>query len=124
MEGVRTFLESSTIHGLTYISTTRRWARLVWSLIVIAGFTSAGYLIHSSFQSWAESPIKTTIETLPISELTFPKITVCPPRNTYTSLNYDLVMTDEMNISNEFRKELIDKYLMLNHDEIYKGRVQ
>ena len=91
MENVRNFLESSTIHGLAYIATGRKYVRLFWTLVVIAGFTGAGYMIHESFQSWNESPVKTTIETLPITELTLPKVTVCPPENTYTDLNYDLI---------------------------------
>ena len=69
MEGVSTFLESSTIHGLTYISTTRKYARLFWILVVIAGFVGASLLIKEAFYSWSESPIKTTVETLPISEM-------------------------------------------------------
>ena len=90
-EGIRTFLETSTVHGLSYLSTTRKHIRLFWIIIVVSGFSTAGYLIHQSFQTWAESPVKTTVETLPITEITFPKITVCPPRNTYTDLNYDLM---------------------------------
>ena len=91
MEGIRTFLESSTIHGLSYISTTQKYARLFWTLVVISGFTVAFLIIKESFNSWSESPIKTTVETLPISKITFPKVTVCPPKNTYTDLNYDMV---------------------------------
>ena len=83
MDGVRTFLESSTIHGLTYISSTKKWSRLFWVLVVLLGFIGAASLIHESFHSWTESPIKTTIETLPISQLNFPVVTVCPPKNTY-----------------------------------------
>ena len=94
MEEVTTFLESSTIHGLTYISTTRKYVRLFWLLVVVTGFSGAGYLIRESFVSWSESPIKTTIETLPISDIMFPKVTVCPPKNTFTDLNYDLMMTE------------------------------
>ena len=86
MEVVRTFLESSTIHGVGYISSTRKNSRLFWIFVVILGFTGAGLLIRSSFTSWSESPIKTTIETLPISEITLPKVTVCPPKNTFTNL--------------------------------------
>ena len=94
MEGVRTFLESSTIHGLVYIATTKKsLAKIFWILVVIGGFTGAGVMIYNSFQSWNDSPIKTTIETLPITEITFPKVTVCPPKNTYTDLNYDLMVT-------------------------------
>ena len=96
MEGVRTFLESSTIHGLTYISTTRKCVRLFWILVVIAGFVGASLLIKESFDSWSESPIKTTVETLPISDITLPKVTVCPPKNTFTDLNYDLMMTENI----------------------------
>ena len=99
MEGVKTFLESSTIHGLGYISTIRRLVKLFWVIVVIAGFTGAGVLIYRSFQDWDENPVTTTIETRPITEITFPKVTVCPPKDTYTDLNYDLMMTENMILS-------------------------
>ena len=98
MEGITTFLESSSIHGLTYISTTRKYARLFWILVVITGFSVASFLIKESFDSWSESPVKTTIETLPIAEIKLPKVTVCPPKNTFTDLNYDLMMTENMTL--------------------------
>ena len=99
MEGIRSFLESSTVHGLSYISSTRKYARFFWIVVVLAGFSTAGYLIYQSFQSWADSPVKTTVETLPISEITFPKITVCPPRNTFTDLNYDLMLVENVSLT-------------------------
>ena len=98
MEQISTFLESSTIHGLNFISTTRKYVRAFWILVVLAGFATAGYLIQTSFQSWADSPIKTTDETLPISEIPFPKVTVCPPKNTFTDLNYDLMMAENLSL--------------------------
>ena len=52
--------------------------------MVISGFITAAFLIKESFDSWSDSPIKTTFETFPISELTLPKLTVCPPKNTFT----------------------------------------
>ena len=64
-------------------------------------------MIHISLQSWADSPIKTTIETLPISEIKFPKVTVCPPKNTYTDLNYDLMLAENFTLTEEIRNELI-----------------
>ena len=91
MECIKTFLESSTIHGLSYISTTRRCVRVFWSLVVIAGFLIAGALIYRAFQGWEESPETTSIQTLPLSEITFPKVTVCPPMDSFTNLNYDLM---------------------------------
>ena len=117
MEGVRTFLESSTIHGLTYISTTRKYHRLFWMLVVLTGFGGASYLIKGSFDSWSESPIKTTIETLPIAEIKLPKVIVCPPKNTFTDLNYDLMMVENMTLTEEMRNELF-KYAVevINED--------
>ena len=92
----KNFLESSTIHGVSYIASTNRYARLFWITIVFSGFIGAGILIERAFQSWTQNPVSTTIETLSISEITFPKVTVCPPKNTYTNLNHDL-----MNIGNK-----------------------
>ena len=94
MEGVRLFLESSSIHGLSYISSTRKYLRLFWILIVTIGFGCAANLIFASFKSWAISPVSTTIETLPLSEMKLPKVTVCPPKNTFTDLNYDLMLAE------------------------------
>ena len=106
MEGLKNYLESSTVHGLAYIGQTRNFAKVFWILIVITGFTVAGILIHQSFDNWQESPVKTTEETLPISEVTFPKITVCPPENKLTNLNYDIIMAD--NISVDLRNHIFD----------------
>ena len=66
MEAVRTFLESSTIHGLAYIATatSKKYVKLLWTFVVIAGFTCAGILINASFKGWNENPVKTTIETV------------------------------------------------------------
>ena len=80
MEDMNTFLECSTIHGLLHISTNKKYTRLFWILVVTTGFVGASILIKESFNSWSESPVKTTIETLPISEIKFPKVTVCPPK--------------------------------------------
>ena len=108
MEGVENFLDSSTIHGLSYISSTRKNIRLFWIFVVLAGFLTAGYLIQQSFHSWAESPVKTTVETLPISEISFPKITLCPPRNTFTDLNYDLMAIENVTLDIEIENNTIE----------------
>ena len=106
MEGVKELLESSTIHGLSHVAGNRRLVRLLWICVVIAGFIGSFILIHQSFSNWADSPISTTIETLPISELEFPNVTVCPPRNSFTSLIPDLVTSRKMIFDVEKRKEL------------------
>ena len=108
MEDLNTFLESSTIHGLSYILTTKKYSRLFWILVVTSGFAGASILIKESFDSWTESPVKTTIETMPISEIKFPKVTVCPPKNTLTDLNYDLIMTENITLTEEMRDEMFE----------------
>ena len=39
------FLESSTIHGLVYISTESKFARFFWVLVVISGLTILFYCV-------------------------------------------------------------------------------
>ena len=95
LENLKLFTQNSTIHGLAYWTTTRRLERLFWIFVVMTGFSGAGILIRQSFQSWQDSPVTTTIETRPISEVTLPKIAVCPAKNTYTNLNYDLMKMKE-----------------------------
>ena len=111
MEGVSTFFESSTIHGLSYIATTRKYVRKFWILVVIVGFVGASLIIKESFASWSESPVKTTIETLPISDIKFPKITVCPPKNTFTDLNYDLMITENLTLTDKMKDDMF-KYAL------------
>ena len=119
MEGFRIFLESSTIHGLAYISTTKRISKIFWIFAVISGFTTAAFLIHTSFKSWADSPIKTTVEKFPISEIKFPKVTVCPPRGTYTDLNYDLMLAENTTFEKEQARELTNFIYEVVNNHIY-----
>ena len=121
MEGIKEFLESSSIHGLGYISTTRHIVRLFWIFVVITGFTFVGVLINQSFSSWTSSPITTTIETRPIREIDFPNVTVCPPRNSFTSLNPDLLMSRNITFDQEKRKELSDYVPYAAYDLTYKA---
>ena len=87
----KNLLESSTIHGVAYLATTRKFARCFWLLVVISCFIGASLLIREAFKTWSDNPVSTTIETRPISELRFPKVTVCPPKDTLTDLNDILI---------------------------------
>ena len=108
MEHFKTFLDTSTIHGLSWISSTRRWSRLFWIVVVFLGFTGCILLIQESFYNWQKHPIATTIETLPISEITFPNVTVCPPKHSFLNLNYDIVQSENLILKDSQRKELFD----------------
>ena len=91
---------------------------IFWSEIV-TGFSGAGYLIHSSFDNWSQSPISTTIDTLPISQITFPNVTVCPPKTVLLNLNYDISKLDEVKLDKDKRAKLIEDSLHFQ-DEFLK----
>ena len=103
----RDFLESSTIHGLVHISTGKNaLIRCIWAMIVIACFSYDIYMIENAFQSWADTPVVTSVDTKPINEVTMPEITVCPPPGTNTALNLDLVAAEEIILSETQRENL------------------
>ena len=89
------FLESSIIHALAHISKTAI-VKTLWIIIVITSFCVGVSLIVKSYQSWELSPIITSVDTKPISEVTFPEITVCPPQGSNTALNLDLLEAEKV----------------------------
>ena len=68
----------------------------------------AGRLIKDSYSNWHASPISTTITTHPIDDLDFPTVTVCPPKGSDTSLNYDLMKADNNSLTEQDRQNLKD----------------
>ena len=99
---MREFLESSTIHGLVYISTSKAvLVKFLWFVIVAIGFSVSGVLIYQSFIDWNTSPVGTSEETLTIAEVHFPKVTVCPPRGSHTALNYYLEQAGSLQLNED-----------------------
>ena len=111
MDVLQNFFDSSTIHGVNHIGTTRKFERLFWIFVISSGFIGSGVQINQSLNQWAQSPVSTTIETLPISEQTLPNITVCPPEDTFTDLNYKLAVAENITLDITEREEL-NKYAM------------
>ena len=106
---LKDFLNTSTIHGLAYISNvSSKTGKALWLIIVIAGFCTAGYLIASSYQDWESSPVSTSISTHPIASLPLPIITICPPENSNTALNVDLVRAGNITLAHADREALIN----------------
>ena len=119
MESLRQFLETSSIGGLIQISRTRKWVRLLWTTLVTMGFMVSTVLIWESFQTWTENPVRTTTKTVPMTEIRFPKLTVCPPKNTFTDFNYDLILAENVTLSNETRNELYEFVVELIDEHVY-----
>ena len=110
---IKELLENSSVAGLSQISSSRKILRWFWILVIISGFSLSGYLIYESFQNWADNPYTTNIKTLPIDEISFPKVTVCPPKDIFTDLNYDLIMMSNLTLNNETKAELKDDVIQL-----------
>ena len=119
MDAFKEFLEYSSINGMAIISNTQRFSRLFWILIIIGGFTGSILMIFESFDNWREKPISTTIETLPISEITFPNVTVCPPKDLFLNLNQDIRKSEKVKLTEDLRNELIDFALDVIQDQYY-----
>ena len=66
------YLESSSIDGLSQIAAKKSNERVFWIFVVMTGFLLAGSLIFISFKSWAENPATTNIESLAISDMQIP----------------------------------------------------
>ena len=77
--------------------------------------------IDSCIQDWADSPVTTTIETLPIADISLPLVTVCPPQNTFTNLNYDLTTLEQVTLSNATREQLTKYAVRLIQDRPVNG---
>ena len=117
---VREFLESSTIHGLTHISTGKTaFVRILWAAIVIFCFCTGFSLIAQAFHSWELSPVITSVDTKPIGQVSFPEITLCPPQGSNTALNIDLVAMEDVELSEDDREKLIEATLT----DLYSGSI-
>ena len=120
MNGLSEFLQASTIHGLSYIGSSKvTFLRIFWTSVVAFGFATAAYLILGSISSWEESPIISTTQTKPISNANFPEITVCPPAGTNTALNYDIFNTVNKTLDEELRSNLLSNIEHFVIEEYY-----
>ena len=109
METVTAYLESGSINGLNHIAATKKWAKLFWILVVNGAFIISTFLIIEMYIEWGDNPIRTNIDTLPMSKIRFPKVTVCPPKGTFTDLNYDIKRAEGKILTLKEREEL-NKY--------------
>ena len=108
MDIFKEFLESSTVHGLVYLSTSKTLIqRGLWGLIIAIAFSIALKLISNSYIEWNNNPVSTSVSTHPIQDLDFPNVTICPPKGYDTALNYDLVQTGKLVLTENDRKGTI-----------------
>ena len=81
MKVISDFLEKSSIHGFFFIGDSQHaLIRFFWIVTVLAGFVGSFILIQISVSGWSDNQVSTTVETIPISGVTIPRLTVCPPK--------------------------------------------
>ena len=79
VEEINTFLDRSTIHGLSYLGKNEtRCSRVIWTLIVLTASGVAGYLLFNTVKGFDEHYTSTTLETRGILEYPFPAVTFYP----------------------------------------------
>ena len=122
-EGWREYLETASIIGLSYFTSKSVLIKCFWIFIVFLSFCISGFFIVLESQDWHYDPISTVVDTLPIKKLTkFPSVTVCPPKDSHTGLNYDLVRADNITLGENDREDIATKaselVLLENSEEI------
>ena len=76
---VNEFFSSTSIHGFSYISNKQSGStRIIWTLIVLAVFGVASYLVYQTLSGFNTKFVSTTIETKSIKEYPFPAVTFHP----------------------------------------------
>ena len=75
------YTSRSTIHGIGYIYDQKLglFDRALWLVIVTSFMSTAMWMINSSYTTWQNNQVITTLKTTtkPVSELEFPAVTIC-----------------------------------------------
>ena len=120
MDSLTKFMSTSTIHGLNHIASSKSYfLKAAWTFLVLASFTYAAFIINSSFISWKESPVVSSSSTLHISKVEFPKIIVCPPKQTNTGLNQMFDKSKSTELLPWMKKDLAGYASVLAQDEYH-----
>jgi len=77
MRAMESFFQTSSIHGLRYLTRPNGFiVRFIWLLTIIAFFNFAALLIRQNVQENLDDPIATTTKVIPISKFPFPTISL------------------------------------------------
>ena len=74
MQGIKDYLDHTTIHGFKYILSGETF--LIWVLSILAAFASTLFLSYSYISDAIHDPITTLLSTVDVREVPFPAVTV------------------------------------------------
>ncbi|XP_058826840.1 pickpocket protein 28-like [Topomyia yanbarensis] len=77
----REYCSTSTVHGVSYISSRRsRLERIWWFVVIVLAVYGCGRLIEKVYRKWDENPVIVSFDEqpTPVWTIPFPAITICP----------------------------------------------
>ena len=118
MRTIREYTSASVIHGVSYMNPDGRMIaeKIIWTILVASAFAFAAYEVHSLYENWQESPVLTVLDTvtLPIEEIDFPAITICPQGSSKDIMNAALF--------EQFKNFVLNKTDKLTHLQKLKSK--
>ena len=108
---IKDYVSSTNIHGFNYISNEEYSiaSRLFWIVVVILALSFTTFQMSSLRTQWMNNPVVTTLDTiaLPIQEIEFPAVTICPQGSVRNVLDHVLFKQFKKYIENKARNETI-----------------
>ena len=78
-EEINVFCETTTIHGFSYLSVSKKVAtRFIWSLLLLSSLSVATLMISNTFVDLNRNPLSTNVDTIDIKNVPFPAVTFYP----------------------------------------------
>ena len=91
MKTLSDYASASVIHGVSYINPSGNTLgeRILWLILVALAFAFASHEVRILYQSWQDNPVITVLDTvtLPIEEIEFPAVTICPQGSSKDIMN-------------------------------------
>ena len=82
IDTTKKYSSSTTIHGISYLSSDNvsKLERLLWITIVLLALFFTTFQVINLYDEWQAKPVITTLDTvaLPIKDIEFPAVTICP----------------------------------------------
>lgn len=118
MKTLTEYTSTSVIHGVSYTTPDGRMAveRVIWVILVSLAFAFAAHEVRILYEHWQENPVLTVLDTvtLPIEDVEFPAITICPQGSSKDIMNAALF--------DQFKDFVLNKTEFLNKPDNYKTR--
>ena len=119
LETSRQYASSTTAHGFSYLTEERSsiGERIFWIIVVILAITFSTSQMTTLYNEWQDNPVITTLDTvaLPIEEIEFPAVTICPQGSVNRIL--DSVLFKQF--KEYIRNKTVEKYARIKRSTLF-----